>query len=159
LIQSQTAGLSNEAKQRWYCYKDDQVWLGIEQRWVEPIVPPSKESQIKQVQLEYPTAEDKNTPAFVTAPQREDRTAIYLGIAGLVLLLLALVKAYGDMYSSCEYTLGRGNYVLVECMNIAWRPYFIFHPEIIVIFVVGLILLVLAIVIPTINAAPSQDSS
>jgi hypothetical protein len=25
--------LLDEAEQRWYCYKDDQIWLGKEQRW------------------------------------------------------------------------------------------------------------------------------
>jgi hypothetical protein len=112
--------------------------------------------------LEYPTAEDRNTPTFVTAPQQvrsNTRTAIYLGIAGLALLLLAPLKAYRDLSSTCEYTSGRGNDVFAQCINFYYRPYISFHPEIIGIFVVGVMLLVLAIVIPTINPARSQDSS
>ena len=26
--------LLNEKQERWYCYKDDQLWLGKEERWV-----------------------------------------------------------------------------------------------------------------------------
>jgi hypothetical protein len=39
--------LLDEENQQWYCYKDDQVWLGKEQKWKEP---PVEQPQTEQTQ-------------------------------------------------------------------------------------------------------------
>ena len=49
--------LLDKDEQRWYCYKDDKVWLGKEQKWQDEI-PPEAEVTRKMKQLEKAKSED-----------------------------------------------------------------------------------------------------
>ena len=132
--------LIDTQEQRWYCYKDDQVYFAEQNHWGRL---PGSDSPV------FRPRSDASSPT--------ENLPIVLGGAALLLVIFGVGKAmldYGACQNagggteSCSGLNGSGCYPGIPW---SWNAYLGFHPEVLVSITIGIILAILAAVTLVIN--------